>query len=193
MWGPNEYLWGAADLALCENALPVSLNHRFHCLVSMHNHEQGVEEGQGLRNVEQLFMITHFDRRLDRQTDDLKNYVKEYVGAVEGKLETKLGAVETNLETKLGAVETKLGALESNQIKLDTRVGALEVTLGAVQTNLSTLSVKVDALETKTEKSSETIIRGQAVLTALVLLSGVLGSILQNSPLVKGFWDSLPG
>ncbi len=129
-----------------------------------------------------LYLVGHVDARLDRmdaRTDTrIEKWAREVNSSVGQKVGTLVGKQE---ETRLavGALDAKMGALEGKIGTLDAKMGMLEGRMGA--------------LEGKQEEIGKTVVRAQAVGSAVVLLGGVLAAVLAQAPIVKNVLASLLG
>jgi hypothetical protein len=177
---------------------------------------QGATE-TGVKSLEMLLLVGHVDARLDRMDarmdTRIEKWTREVNSSVDQKVDTLAGKQEETrmavgalagkqeetrlavgaLEGKVGALEGKVGALEGKMGTLEGKMGTLEGKMGTLAAKMGTIEESVKGLATKQEEMGKTVVRAQAVGSAVVLLGGVLGAVLAQAPLGKKVLGSLLG
>ena len=146
-----------------------------------------------------MLLLDRIDIKLEK-TNDL---VKAEVGAAEARMGTRVddavrslraevGTAEARMEMKMESLGTKIGVAEE---RMGTRMDALETKMGmrmdALDTRMEAAEAQFKGMMVKQDEFTKTIVKAQAVGTALVLIGGTLGTLITNGAQLKAFWDSL--
>jgi len=132
------------------------------------------------------------EARMGTRVDDAVRSLRAEVGTAEARMEMKM----ESLGTKIGVAEERMGTrMDALETKMGTRMDALETKMGmrmdALDTRMEAAEAQFKGMMVKQDEFTKTIVKAQAVGTALVLIGGTLGTLITNGAQLKAFWDSL--
>ncbi|EWM20050.1 hypothetical protein Naga_102050g1 [Nannochloropsis gaditana] len=136
------------------------------------------------------------EARTGTRVDDAVSSLRAEVGASEARMGTRVddavGAAEARMEMKMESLGTKIGVAEE---RMGMRMDALDTRMGtrmdALDTRMEAGEAQFKGMMVKQDEFTKTIVKVQAVGTALVLIGGTLGTLVTNGAQLKAFWDSL--
>jgi len=117
-----------------------------------------------------MLLLDRIDIKLEK-TNDL---VKAEVGAAEARMGTRVDDVVRSLRAEVGAAEARM------EMKMESLGARMEMKMESLGTKVEAAETQIKDMMVKQDDFTKTIVKVQAVGTAVVLIGGTLGTLITN-------------